>query len=366
MAEKAMLIDTSKCMACRACQVACKQWWELPGESTTQTGTYENPPDLSAETWTKIKFTEIGDNGTVKWLFRKLQCLHCTEAVCVKVCPTYARAYQDLGYVTIDENRCIGCARCMAYCPFQVPRLGSHDVSARIAVEIGPARSVAYKCVLCKDRIENGLSTNCTKTCPTGAIQFGPRVDLVEQGLARVDTLKATYPDASLYGENELGGLHVMYVLTEESSVYGLPTDPEVGTYSEFPEDSLPGWYIEAITHGQIPAFPRGARPEWYLQPIPELTVGGPGEPGATGPTGPAGQTGSAGPEGPGGQTGSGGQTGPAGPEGPGGQTGPAGSEGPEGAEGMQWVGSLGWGLLGVGAAATALLWVIGRRKGRA
>src|SRR4030065_2232386 len=106
MAEKAILFDTSKCIACRACQVACKEWWELPAVSTKTRGTYETPPDLSAETWNKIRFSEIGQNGTVRWLFTRQACMHCTTAACVWVCPTYARTYSSLGFITIDQERC--------------------------------------------------------------------------------------------------------------------------------------------------------------------------------------------------------------------------------------------------------------------
>ena len=135
MAEKAILFDGTKCTACRGCQVACKQWWELPAVTTTNRGTYENPPDLSAETWNKMMFREVGDNGTLRWLFTTQRCMHCTEAVCVWVCPTYARQYGEHGSVVIDQDRCIGCGRCVVFCPFQVPKFGAQDVSARIPVE---------------------------------------------------------------------------------------------------------------------------------------------------------------------------------------------------------------------------------------
>lgn len=267
MAEKAILFDASKCIACRACQVACKQWWELPAESTTNRGTYEAPPDISAETWNRIRFRELGHNGTVRWLFTRQACMHCTKAACVWVCPTYARGYDALGYVTIDQERCIGCGRCETYCPFEATRLGNHDASRRIVVELGAPRIVAYKCKFCNDRVEDGLAPSCAKTCPPQAIQFGNRADLVEQGRARVAALKATYPRAYLYGEKELGGLHLLYVLTEEPSLHGLPEKPELGTYPKFDENTFPDWYIQAIAQGKLPVFTPGARPEWYMEP---------------------------------------------------------------------------------------------------
>ncbi len=274
MAEKAILFDTTKCMACRACQVACKQWWELPAVSTTNRGTYENPPDLSAETWNKIRFSEIGQNGTVRWLFTRQSCMHCTEAVCVWVCPTYARSYNAPGYVVIDQERCIGCGRCAAYCPFGVPRIGKDNVSPRLAVQLGAPRDIAYKCEFCNDRVEDGLAPACVKTCPPEALRFGERAELVKQGRARVDALKTTYPKARLYGEKELGGLHVVYVLTDAPSVHGLPEGPKFGTYTKFDENAFPGWYVKAVADGKLPAFPSEARPEWYLQSAGAPVIG--------------------------------------------------------------------------------------------
>ncbi len=285
MAGKAILFDTTKCIACRACQVACKQWWELPAVPTTNRGTYENPPDLSAETWNKIRFSEIGQNGTLRWLFARQSCMHCTTAACVWVCPTYARMYHALGYVTIDQERCIGCGRCVEYCPFEVPRLGSHNISPRIKVEAGTPRIVAYKCKFCEDRVEDGLSPSCVKTCPTGALQFGERDVLVKQGRAKVDSLRVVYPNAYLYGENELGGLHLMYVLTEEPHIQGLPDKPRLGTYPQFDENTFPDWYVQAIAGGRLPVFPPEARAEWYMQP---KLVPAPRRPEPAWPTAPA------------------------------------------------------------------------------
>ena len=267
MAEKAILFDTTKCMACRACQVACKQWWELPAVPTANRGTYENPPALSAATWNRIRFKEVSDGGTVRWLFTRHACMHCSEAVCVWVCPSYARQYNELGYVTIDYERCIGCGRCEEFCPFGVPSLGSSDVSGRISVQLGAPRSIAYKCIFCKDRVGDGLSPACVKTCPPGALQFGEREEMVQQGKARVAAVRDSYPRAYLYGETEVGGSHLMYVLTDEPAVHGLPDNPRIDSYPLYDETNFPAWYARAIADGSLPAFPPEAKPEWYLQP---------------------------------------------------------------------------------------------------
>lgn len=276
MADKAILYDATRCTACRGCQVACKQWNEndeaIPtvqnGVQAVNRGSYENPPDLSPQTWIKMEFREVEAGNSLRWLFTRRACMHCTTAACVWVCPTYARTYDDLGCITIDPERCIGCGRCTTYCPFDVPRLGSHDVSPRFVVELGTPKVVSYKCTFCKDRLEDGLTQACVKTCPPNALLYGDHDELVTEGRKRVQSLKAKgYSNAYLYGENELGGLHVMYVLADEPTVYGLPEKPQVGTYPEFNATTFPDWYVQALADGRLPVFPSGARPEWYLQP---------------------------------------------------------------------------------------------------
>ncbi|MFH1639073.1 MAG: 4Fe-4S dicluster domain-containing protein [Chloroflexota bacterium] len=265
---KALLFDASKCTACRGCQAACKQWWELPGTGTTNTGSYENPPDLSSETWLKIKFNEVKEGDKVRWVFTRQSCMHCTEAVCVWVCPTGARQYNEQGGITIDQNRCIACGRCATYCPFSIPRFGNHNVTWRLPAKVGVPKMVTYQCILCPDRIQSGQEPACAKTCPTDAIIFGERSELVEKGKARVSAIKAKYPDAYLYGENELGGLHVMYILTDKPTVHGLPESPKMeGTYPEYKPNDFPAWYRQAVADETLSASPENAKPEWYMQP---------------------------------------------------------------------------------------------------
>lgn len=218
MGKKAMLIDVSKCTGCRACQVACKGWNDLPAEETKCVGVYDNPPDLSPVTWNRIAFFEIErDNGRLDWVFRSVRCLHCADAPCVRVCPTGALYKDPLGYTALDQSKCNGCGYCVEFCPFEIPRLTEADIW-------GKGKST--KCTFCPDRVSNGMQPACAQACPTGAIEYGDRDALVAKGKKRVEELKSRYPDANLYGEDILGGLGVMYVLTDRPSVLGLPEEP--------------------------------------------------------------------------------------------------------------------------------------------
>ena len=231
---KARLIDVSKCTACRGCQIACKQWNDLPAEQTTQTGTYENPPELSGSTWIKVEFRERPG----EWLFQAHTCMHCTDASCEKVCPTGAISHQG-ETVIIDQEWCIGCGYCVQACPFHVPHKDEEEGTAR-------------KCRFCIDRITNGYEPACAKTCPTNAIQFGEREDLLATAKRRVQALKSNgSPNAVLYGEDEMGGLNTLYVLTDSPSVYGLPEAPQLATNNAWAQ-----WLSGAVAAGVVAAFP--------------------------------------------------------------------------------------------------------------
>lgn len=216
----AMLQDMTQCIACKACQVACKEWNELPATSTRNEGDYENPRDLGPTTWTRVQFLETPDEtGDARWLFFKQQCMHCADAPCVKVCPTGALKNDPRGFVSFERDLCNGCGYCADFCPFGVARV---DVGS---VWTGGAK--AAKCTMCEDRVSNGEQPACAKACPTAAITFGDRDELITAGKERVAALQAQgSTSANLYGEKERLG--VLYVLPEPPSRYdrALPHGP--------------------------------------------------------------------------------------------------------------------------------------------
>ncbi len=219
--EVAKLIDISKCIGCKACQVACGEWNDVRDAVGHNVGVYDNPADLSADTWTVMRFTEYEEeNGRLEWLIRKDGCMHCAEPGCLKACPAPGAIVQySNGIVDFIEEHCIGCGSCVTGCPFNIPRISKHD-------------NKAYKCTLCSDRVGVGLEPACVKTCPTGAITFGSKEDMIEQADERIADLKERgYQNAGLYDPQGVGGTHVMYVLkhADKPQIYhGLPADPHI------------------------------------------------------------------------------------------------------------------------------------------
>lgn len=219
--DVAILYDPVKCVGCRACQMACKRWNKLPNESTDPLGLYESPRDLSAITWNIIKLrrTEVG------WHFFNHQCMHCTDAACVEVCPTGALYHDPMGFVALDREKCNGCGYCTQFCPYGVPHL---RVSNALT---GEAKSA--KCTFCQDRLRAGIGgPSCAEICPVGALTWGKREELLEKGRARVSELQAKGINARLYGETEAGGLHRLSILLDEPEQYGLPSVPRTPAFA--------------------------------------------------------------------------------------------------------------------------------------
>ncbi len=173
-AEVAKLIDVSSCVGCKACQVACSEWNDIRDDVGHCVGVYDNPADLSAKSWTVMRFSETEQNGKLEWLIRKDGCMHCAEPGCLKACPSAGAIIQYAnGIVDFQQENCIGCGYCIAGCPFNVPRLNKED-------------NRVYKCTLCVDRVSVGQEPACVKTCPTGAIHFGTKKEMLEVAEERV------------------------------------------------------------------------------------------------------------------------------------------------------------------------------------
>jgi formate dehydrogenase iron-sulfur subunit len=221
------LTDATICIGCKACEVACKQWNQLPGDSPTGnfelTGySYDNTVDLGATTWRHVAFVERPSGGGIAWLMLSDVCKHCVHAGCLDACPTGAIMRTEYGTVVIQDDICNGCGYCIPACPFGVPQLSHADGGS-------------HKCTLCYDRLRGGLAPACATACPTGSIRFGPVDELRGAGRERVATLNAQgLEDARLYGDDDLGGtggiggLNALFVLNAPPAAFNLPAQPRL------------------------------------------------------------------------------------------------------------------------------------------
>lgn len=220
--EVAKLIDVTTCIGCKACQVACSEWNDIRDDIGTNHGVYDNPIDLTADSWTVMRFAETDENGKLEWLIRKDGCMHCTDPGCLKACPSPGAIIQyENGIVDFHQENCIGCGYCISGCPFNIPRISKKD-------------NRAYKCSLCSDRVAVGQEPACVKTCPTGAIQFGSKEDMKQVAQDRITDLNNRgFDHAGLYDPEGVGGTHVMYVLhhADKPELYsGLPKEPKISS----------------------------------------------------------------------------------------------------------------------------------------
>lgn len=225
--EVAKLIDTSACIGCKACQVACMQWNDLRPEVGHNVGVYDNPADLGPQAWTVMRFSEVETApDKLEWLIRKDGCMHCEDPGCLKACPSPGAIVKYAnGIVDFISEHCIGCGYCVKGCPFNIPRISQQD-------------NKAYKCSLCADRVTVGLEPACVKTCPTGAIRFGTKEDMLQFGETRVQDLKERgFDHAAVYNPQGVGGTHVMYVLhhgDKPELYHGLPKEPQISPLVAF------------------------------------------------------------------------------------------------------------------------------------
>jgi formate dehydrogenase iron-sulfur subunit len=211
--------DTSVCIGCKACEVACKEWNELPGNEPLFGDGYDNTGSLDAQNWRHVAFydnvlDEAVTSGQGKaWLMMSDVCKHCQEASCMEVCPTGAIIRTEFDSVFIQPDVCNGCRNCISACPYGVIEQDEHN-------------GVAQKCTLCYDRLQGGMEPACAKACPTDSIQFGPVEDLRETARQRVDALHAQgVTQARLYGDDSsiYGGLNAFFLLMDEPEKYQLP-----------------------------------------------------------------------------------------------------------------------------------------------
>jgi formate dehydrogenase iron-sulfur subunit len=223
--------DTTVCIGCKACEVACKEWNQLPardgGVLEMSGDSYDNTRRLDGIHWRHVKFveqfTEERDDG--RWLMMSDVCKHCVQAPCLEICPTGAIIRTEFDTVVIQSDTCNGCRACIAACPFGV-------------IDVNPASNTAQKCTLCYDRLQVGMEPACSKACPTDSIRFGPIRELRQQAEARVRQLQELGEKrARLYGADDefLGGLNSFYLLVDEPEVYGLPSKPAMPTRNLLP-----------------------------------------------------------------------------------------------------------------------------------
>ena len=211
MAEgKSILVDTSRCTACRGCQVACKQWNGLPGTKTKQVGTYQNPQDVSADTWKLVRFAEGRKvNGKPYWYFFSEQCRHCLVPPCVDTIKGYetAGAVQDEATGAVlytPKSKDAPFEEVRNSCPYNVPRQN-------------PKTKVLAKCTLCFDRITNNMVPACVKSCPTGALVFGERKEILDLTAKRLEALKQSYPKAQALNAEDV---RVIYIVVDDPKKY--------------------------------------------------------------------------------------------------------------------------------------------------
>jgi formate dehydrogenase iron-sulfur subunit len=223
----AKLIDVSKCIGCKACQVACLEWNDLTEQVGFNHGVYDNPTDLTPDSFTVMRFTEWvnPESQNLEFLIRKDGCMHCADPGCLKACPAPGAIVQySNGIVDFVHDNCIGCGYCVKGCPFNIPRISKVD-------------NKAYKCTLCSDRVAVGQGPACQKACPTQAIVFGSKDDMKKWADGRIKDLQSRgFKNAGLYDPPGVGGTHVMYVLhhADRPEIYaGLANNPRISPVVE-------------------------------------------------------------------------------------------------------------------------------------
>lgn len=204
--SKSILIDTTICTACRACQVACKQWHDLPAEKTTNIGGFQNPQDLSSDTYKLVRMTEEVIDGRLQWLFFPDQCRHCVDAPCLETAFDENAIYRDEATGAIlytQRTRDLDPDEIIGSCPYNIPRKALDGTLA--------------KCDMCNDRVHNGLKPACVTACPTGAMQFGDREEILAMAKDRLAKVQQKFPKAMLLDPDEV---NVIYLVGFDPALY--------------------------------------------------------------------------------------------------------------------------------------------------
>jgi formate dehydrogenase iron-sulfur subunit len=258
MAERlGFFTDTSVCIGCKACEVACKEWNLVPERPLELTGhSYDNTGALGPDAWRHVAFVEQqvqledGRDGT-RWLMSSDVCKHCTHAACLDVCPTGSLFRTEFDTVVVQEDICNGCGYCVVACPFGV--LDRRERDGRV-----------WKCTLCYDRLKGGQEPACAQACPTDSIQFGPLDQLRERARDRVETLHDRgVVDARLYGDDPddgVGGMGAFFLLLDDPEVYRLPPAPVVTTRDVVPMWRAAGLAALAVAAGAAASVLGGRR----------------------------------------------------------------------------------------------------------
>jgi formate dehydrogenase iron-sulfur subunit len=230
------LVDTTTCIGCKACEVACLEWNGYEFRDTMFDNTYQTMPSTEWNFWNLIRFNEVENDGNLQWLMRKDQCMHCEEPGCLIACPADGAIVQYTnGIVDFNQANCIGCQYCVTGCPFNIPKFNTETKKV-------------YKCTLCSDRVGAGLEPACIKSCPTGCLHFGSKEDMLALAGKRVDQIRreTSHKNAGIYdpggkpsqdpkdgkggSPGSIGGTHVIYVLHDKDKPeqYSLPAAPAV------------------------------------------------------------------------------------------------------------------------------------------
>jgi formate dehydrogenase iron-sulfur subunit len=251
---KGFYTDTTLCIGCKACQVACHQWNQLPAEGGGQTelsgDSYDNTQRLSALNWRHVRFIEqIPEDRSQKgfldgsrWLMMSDVCKHCVKAGCLEVCPTGAIIRTEFDSVFIQQDVCNGCRACISACPFGVVDIGDDGK--------------AHKCTLCYDRLQHGMEPACAQACPTDSIRFGEVDEMMQLAEQRVAELRAQGIAAYIYGKDDIvGGLNCFYLLVDRPEVYGLPARPELPSSNQVAAFAFSGLTAAALAVASVVSF---------------------------------------------------------------------------------------------------------------